>query len=140
MADQVPDDQILDPEGRRRRGTMKMATLALHNMLSQEGEGRRASRKDFISELMLPVSCGLLIMAICLSGNPALKSCAFVLPLCAFGYYIYRRIGVVATFDNRQAYLIWRLLISTFLFGGTFALFSVYVLAYISQLLMRKIP
>jgi hypothetical protein len=139
MVEQAPNPaDNPETQAHRRQGTMKMATLAFQNIVSTEGQAyRKGNSKDFLSELMLPISCVLLIAAIVFSGEPMVKSIAFVLPLLAFAYYLYRRIGVLATFETRQAFLTWRLLIATFLFGGTFALFTVYVLAYISQVLMR---
>ncbi|HEY9790358.1 MAG TPA: hypothetical protein V6D22_08165 [Candidatus Obscuribacterales bacterium] len=142
MVEQAPnpaDDP--QPPAHRRQGTMKMATLAFQNLNSMQTEAyRKGNSKDFVSELMLPISCVLLIAAIVFSGEPMVKAVAFVLPLLAFAYYLYRRIGVLATFEPRQAFLAWRLLIATFLFGGTFALFTVYVLAYVSQMLMHRTP
>jgi hypothetical protein len=127
-----PDDAI-----HRRQGTMKMATLAFQNLNIQAE--RRAGIKDSISEALLPISYVLLIVAVCMSAHPMVKALTFTLPLAAFCYYIYRRVGVIATFDNRQAFLTWRLLIATFLFGGTFALWAVYTLAYIGKLAMHQI-
>jgi hypothetical protein len=129
---QTPDQPNPEEPAHRRQPTLKMATLAFQNMLaSSQVEDRRSGRKDLISEIMLPLSSILLICAICFSGDPMLKALTFLAPLAATAYYLYRRFGVIATFDSRQAYITWRLLTATFLFGGTFALFCVYGMGYL---------
>jgi hypothetical protein len=123
-------------EAERRHPTMQMAKLAVHNMLQEQK--KRSSRKDFVSELMLPLSCILLIVAISFTAAPWIKALSFIPPLAAFAYYIYRRVGVIGTLEQRHAALMSRLLIGTFMFGGTFALFCVYILAYVAEAFMRK--
>lgn len=118
----------------RRNPTLKMATLAFQNLMQAKNEDPRSSRKDLVSELMLPLSSILLIIAILMPESPALKAACFLLPIAALGYYFYRRFGVIATFDQRQAYIMWRLLGAMFIMGGTFAMFCVYGLAYVMSL------
>jgi hypothetical protein len=130
----MEDTSNLPPErseAERRHPTMKMAKLAVHNMMQEQK--RRTSKKDFISELMLPLSCVLLAAAISFPAGPWIKALAFMPPMLAFAYYIYRRIGIIGTLETRQAALISRLLIGCFMFGGTFALFGIYVFAFIAE-------
>ena len=91
---------------------------------SANTEFKRAG--DVQNALLLPISCLLLVVAICMSCPAPLRMVSFMVPLFCFSYYIANRIGIVRTFNARQAYLTWHVLIATFLLGGTFALFLVY--------------
>lgn len=92
---------------------------------SANNESRRSG--DLSNAILLPISCALLMAAICLANTPQLKALSFTVPLFTFSYYIATRIGIVRTFSSRQAYLTWHILIATFLLGGTASLFLVYV-------------
>jgi RsiW-degrading membrane proteinase PrsW (M82 family) len=92
---------------------------------SANNESKRSG--DTANAILLPISCALLVAAICLANTPQLKALGFALPLITFSYYISIRIGIVKTFTSRQAYLTWHILIATFLLGGTTSLFLVYV-------------
>jgi hypothetical protein len=130
MSEPTSDQPAQEKAGPRRHPTLKMASLAVQNMVSAgSSESNRAGMKDLASEILLPVSCVLLIVAICIS-QPIIKGCTFLLPIAALSYYLYRRIGVVSTFNSRQAYLMRCLLLATFALGGTFALFFVFVAGY----------
>jgi hypothetical protein len=139
MVDDAQNPSMEEIPLHRRQGTMKMAKLALQNLSGAvDDDVRKSSAKDRWSEILLVASSLLLIAAISVPGQPFVKTCAFLVPLAAFAYYIYRRIGIVATFDTRQAYLAWRLLAAAFLFGGTFALFAVYVVADFARTMLHQ--
>lgn len=122
----------------RRQPTLRMATLAVQNMISSaSNETNRSSIRDLASEMLLPISSVLLIAAICVNAQPLIKAACFILPLAALAYYLYRRIGVISTFSSRQAYMTRCLLLATFMMGGTFALFFIYIMAYILEVVVR---
>jgi hypothetical protein len=102
---------------------------------SAHTESRRSD--DWTNAILLPVSCALLVAAICLANTPQLKAISFAVPLVTFSYYIATRIGIVRTFTARQAYLTWHILIATFLLGGTTCLFLVYVGTSLMMLAMQ---
>jgi hypothetical protein len=119
-----------------RQPSFASAAAAIRHMRACSAQETRRGGKDFTSELLLPISSLMLIVAIWMPGPAQIRAVAFLLPLCSFFYYLTLRIGVVATFNSRQAYLTWHMLIATFLFGGTSALFGFYVVAYLMRLAM----
>src|SRR5438309_1200482 len=97
----------------QRQDTFASAAAAVRHMRqSAVKEFRRDG--DFSSELLLPISSLLLIIAIWIPGQPEIKATAFLLPLGAFLYYLCLRVGIANTFSGRQAYLTWHILIATF--------------------------
>jgi len=102
----------------------QLGTAIQYMRASANTESKRQG--DLQNAMLLPVSCLLLVFAICMSCTPQLRMVAFMVPLFCFMYYIARRIGVVRTLTPRQAYLTWHVLIATLLLGGTLALFMVY--------------
>ena len=118
-------------EGQARRQPVGESAEAgfKHMLESYKSEVRRGD--DFRSEIVLPVSCALLVAAILYpDAHPMARAAVFILPLAAFGYYLYLRIGIAATMNNRQAFLTWRLMTVCFLLGGTFTMFAIYTLAW----------
>lgn len=102
-----------------------------HMRASSVTEYKRGEDKP--SAWALPLSCVLLFAAIVLPAIPAVKAAAFVLPIAAFTFYIMARLGIVSTFNSRQAYLTWHILIATFLLGGSFSLFMLYVALFFAR-------
>ena len=117
----------------QRQASGVSAAAALKHMRQSAKDAIRRT-EDFTSELMLPISCILLIIAIWIPGIPQVKAVIFLAPLFAFLYYLRLRIGIACTFNKRQAYLTWHILIATFLLGGTASLVGVYVVAYLTRI------
>lgn len=120
----TPMENTVGAQSQRLPPLQQLSAAVAYMREAANSEFKRAG--DTRNAMLLPVSCVLLVTSICLSCPPALRALAFVVPLFCFMYYIANRIGIVRTFNPRQAYLTWHVLIATFLMGGTFALFLVY--------------
>jgi RsiW-degrading membrane proteinase PrsW (M82 family) len=121
----VPAETSGGAQAQRLPPLQQLATAVNYMREAANNEFKRAG--DTRNAMLLPISCLLLVASICVSCPPQLRAVTFVVPLFCFTYYIANRIGIVRTFNPRQAYLTWHVLIATFLMGGTFALFLVYV-------------
>jgi hypothetical protein len=121
----VPETTSGGAQAQRLPPLQQFTTAVSYMRDSANNEFKRAG--DARNAMLLPISCLLLVTSICISCPPQLRVAAFIVPLFCFAYYIAMRIGIVRTFNTRQAYLTWHVLIATFLMGGTFALFLVYV-------------
>ncbi len=125
------DSTAAVPEGpaseqSQRQPLINQVTSAVVYM-SRSAQTESQRTRDTANAILLPISCVLLMLAICLTNTPELKVITFALPLITFSYYIATRIGITNTFTPRQAYLSWHILIATFLLGGTMSLFLVYL-------------
>jgi hypothetical protein len=130
MSESEPTNAV--PQEAAAAGTQAQRLPLMKQMAESIGYMRECANTEFKragdsrNALLLPVSCALLVVAICMSCPPQLRMLSFMVPLFCFSYYIANRIGIVRTFSPRQAYLTWHILIATFLIGGTFTLFLVY--------------
>lgn len=115
----------VNAQGQRRPLIIQVMSAIAYMSRSAQTESQRT--RDTANAILLPISCVLLMLAICLTNTPELKVLTFALPLITFAYYIATRIGIANTFTPRQAYLNWHILIATFLLGGTTSLFLVYL-------------
>jgi hypothetical protein len=120
----TPQDAAASAQAQRLPLMKQLAVSVGYMRECANSEFKRAG--DARNAMFLPVSCALLVVAICMSCPPQLRALSFMVPLFCFAYYIANRIGIVRTFSPRQAYLTWHILIATFLIGGTFTLFLVY--------------
>jgi hypothetical protein len=90
-------------------------------------EGAHLRNSDLPSVVLLPFSCLLLVAVSWFFTGPEVRAALFLLPLLAFCYYIGMRIGIVKGLTTRQAYLVWHILMATFLLGCTFTLFVAFL-------------
>ena len=86
---------------------------------SIESEGRSIREEDRLSSLLVPATCIGLTLAVTIGGWARLV--VSTLALAALLYYVLSRIGIVRSLSERQAALIWHIVLSVFLLGITFS-------------------
>ncbi|MFA7335404.1 MAG: hypothetical protein WC028_01365 [Candidatus Obscuribacterales bacterium] len=92
---------------------------AKHVGKSVETQGKSVRVEDKISSLLVPVTCIGLTIAVTIGGWARLI--VSTLALAALLYYVLSRIGIMRTLSERQAALIWHIVLSVFLLGITFS-------------------
>ena len=86
---------------------------------SIETQGRTIREEDKISSLLVPATCIGLTIAVSIGGWARLI--VSTLALAALLYYVLSRIGIMRYLNERQAALIWHIVLSVFLLGLTFS-------------------
>jgi hypothetical protein len=86
---------------------------------SIETQGRTIREEDKISSLLVPATCIGLTIAVSIGGWARLI--VSTLALAALLYYVLSRIGIMRSLNERQAALIWHIVLSVFLLGLTFS-------------------
>ena len=103
-----------------RLGFTDNVTEALkHVQKSVNSQGSKVRTSDYVSIWLMPVTC-MSLMAATLCGGWA-RLIVSILALASILYYVLARIGIMRTLNERQAALIWHILLATFLMGITFA-------------------
>lgn len=115
------------PEYKRLPFGPNVASSLGYLRTSAEIEGARLRGSDFLSVVLLPASCALLVAVSWYFTSVEVRTALFLLPLMAFGYYIGVRVGIVRGLTTRQAFLVWHILMATFLLGCTFTLFMAFL-------------
>ncbi|CAN5320235.1 hypothetical protein BH11CYA1_BH11CYA1_50180 [soil metagenome] len=92
---------------------------ARHLGKSIETQGRSIREEDKLSSLLVPATCIGLTIAVTVGGWARLV--VSTLALAALLYYVLSRIGIVRSLTERQAALIWHIVLSVFLLGITFS-------------------
>ncbi len=127
-AQDIQQTQGLPPSGADtpRPGFFEVVSSSIGYLRnSAQIEGSKLRGSDTPSVILLPASCLVLVLIAWSGASPSVLSGLFVLPLAAFFYYIGSRLGIVKSLTTRQAYLMWHILMATFLLGVTFAVFLV---------------
>ncbi|MBI5174186.1 MAG: hypothetical protein SFV17_24100 [Candidatus Obscuribacter sp.] len=90
-----------------------------HISRSVKAQRGRIRSADYLSIFLVPVTCiALMAASFCASWSRLIVS---LIALCSVLFYVLARIGIMRTLNERQAALIWHILMSTFLMGITFA-------------------
>lgn len=120
MPEENSSEAVQTPKSVPRLGFIDNVLEALkHVRQSVKNQGGRVRSSDYLSILLVPVTCvALLAASLCASWARLLVS---LLALCSVLFYVLARIGIMRTLTERQAALIWHILMATFLMGITFA-------------------
>ena len=90
-----------------------------HVRRSVNSQGGKVRTADHLSIWLVPVTC-VALMAASFTASWA-RLIISLLALCSVLFYVLARIGIMRTLNERQAALIWHILMATFLMGITFA-------------------
>jgi len=121
MSQENPEASMPQTESKAQRlGFVdNLAATARHVSSSVNSHGGQIRKEDYWSILLVPMtSIGLLVAV--LSAGWA-RMAVSTLALAALLYYILARIGVMRGLTERQAVLVWHIIMATFLMGITFA-------------------
>ena len=114
-------DETADSQGKvQRLGFFENISESVkHVGKSVETQGKTFREEDKISSLLVPVTCIGLTIAVTIGGWARLI--VSTLALAALLYYVLSRIGIMRSLSERQAALIWHIVLSVFLLGITFS-------------------
>jgi len=92
---------------------------AKHIKKSVDSEGGRLRASDKLSAWLVPcTSAGLMAAVLCAGWA---RMAISIICLASLLYFILGRIGIVRTMSERQATLVWHILLGTFLLGIVFS-------------------
>jgi len=89
-----------------------------HVKKSVDSQGSNVRASDKLSAWLVPATSVALMAAVLNQGWP--RMAISIICLASLLYYILGRIGIMRTFNERQATLIWHILLGTFLLGIVF--------------------
>jgi len=118
-ASAAPSDSKEEPLKVPRLGFGENVTEAIkHVKKSVDSQGSSVRASDKLSSWLVPVtSVGLMAAVLCAGWA---RMAISILCLASLLYYILGRIGIMRTLSERQATLVWHILLGTFLLGIVF--------------------
>lgn len=109
----------LDPAVNRIGFWANITQTIKHVAEASNSDAGKVRKEDYFTIILVPITSILLLVAVLSVGWARLL--VSLLSLGTIFYYVLARIGIMRTLSERQAVLVWHILMATFLMGITFS-------------------